>query len=354
MKLLAVFALAFALTLCPNGVVAAPASAGSAVSQGPTRESAESSLTLFYKPGRTKTQIDVSVNESVITRIQPGETIKLLPSSGPLTVHLAALPLRGKGSGPTLAWQTEIEESKSKHVVVQMSNTGISLLEQRRYVRARPFDKTFALDGEDNSWVNVSPPPPNSLRRNDKAPRHTIQWSSPKSWPVRVLFIPGHALYEFDKKGNVTRMDGRQPSSPLSIKQERHGNKPAWSNGDVFHLVSGNAVFDDKVESARTFVRTRGGRVCPAMAIAEAYRRLRGLPSPIFSGACDQAIQWRQSGTPLWAYQSDANSGEPPELLWSVQYFRDPVRPLADFEGKCVYGCSAEIIRSDHPANQQQ
>ncbi|WP_157072099.1 hypothetical protein [Cupriavidus sp. HPC(L)] len=324
------------------------------MSQGPTRESAESSLTLFYKPGRTKTQIDVSVNESVITRIQPGETIKLLPSSGPLTVHLAALPLRGEGSAPTLAWRTEIEEGKSKHVVVQVSNTGISLLERRRYVRARPFAKTFALDGEDNSWVDVSPPPPNSLRRNDEAPRHKIQWSSPRSWPVRVLFIPGHALYEFDKKGNVTRMDGRQPSTPLSIKQEQRGNKPAWSNGNVFHLVSGNAVFDDKVESARTFVLTKGGRVCPAMAIAEAYRLLHELPSPIFSGACEQAVQWRQSGTPLWAYQLDANRGGPPQLQWSVQYFRDPVRPLADSAGKCVYGCSEKNETAGRPAANQK
>ncbi|NSX06277.1 hypothetical protein [Cupriavidus gilardii] len=342
MKPLAVSALAFALTLCSTGTVAAPSSAGSTVSQAPTRTSAESSLTLFYKPGRTKTPIDVSVDQSVVTRIQPGETIKLLPSSGPLTVHLAASPRRGKGSARTLAWQTEIEEGQSTHVVVQMSDTGISLLEQRRYVHARPFDKVFSLDGEDGHWVDVSPPPPNALRRNDKAPRHGIQWPSPKAWPVRALFISGHGLYEFDKKGNVIRMDGKQPSTPLSIKREQHGNKPAWSNGNVFHLVSGNAVVDDKVDSARTFVLTKRGRICPAKPIAEAYRLHRELPSPIFSGACDQAVQWRQSGTPLWAYPSDANSGEPPELLWSVQYFRDPVRPIADFAGKCVYGCSGK------------
>lgn len=79
MKPLAVSGLALALTLCLSDIMAAPSSAGSAVSQGPRGESAESSLTLFYKPGRTKTQIDVSVDESAVTRIQPGETIKLLP-----------------------------------------------------------------------------------------------------------------------------------------------------------------------------------------------------------------------------------------------------------------------------------
>lgn len=340
MKALAVSAIAFALTLCSSGIVAASSSGASAVSQGSTQGNADSGLTLFYKPGGANAPIDVSVDGSIVTPIHPGETINLLPSSVTLTVELSAPPPSGKAAARTLTWQTEIQEGKRKHVVVQLTDTDISLVQQRRYAQARPIDKVFAFDGEDSSWVDVSPPPPNALRRNDKAPQDGIQWASPKLWPVRVLFISGHGLYEFDKQGNVIRMDGQRPSTPVSIKQEQQGNNPTWSNGNVFHLVSGNTVVDDKVDSARTFVLTKRGRICPAKPVAEAYRLRREIPSPIFSGACDQAVQWRRSGTPLWAYPADVNSGVPPELLWAVQYFRDPVRPLSDFEGKCVYGCA--------------
>ncbi len=207
MKTLAVSAIAFALTLCSSGIVAASSSGTSAVSQGSTQGNADSGLTLFYKPGETKAPIDVSVDGSFVTPIQPGETIDLLPSSLTLTVELTAPPPPGKAAARTLTWQTEIREGKRKHVVVQLTDTDISLVQQRRYAQARPIDKVFAFDGEDSSWVDVSPPPPNALRRNDKASQDGIQWVSPKSWPVRVLFISGHGLYEFNKQGTVIRMD---------------------------------------------------------------------------------------------------------------------------------------------------
>ena len=341
MKNLAVSAFAFTLCLCVSGIAIAESLGTSAVSRATSQEADDDpGLSLFYRPGPSKAPINVSVDGSLVARVTPGETIKLLPSPGPLTVGLTASSLPGPSSVRNLDWQTEIEEGQSKSVIMQLTGTGIRLVEQQRAMQARSHDKVFAFDGEDGSWVDVSPPPPNALRRNDSLSQDGIHWKSPKSWPVRVIFVSGHGLYEFDTKGNVLRIDGQQPSMPVSIRQEQHGNKPTWSNGVVYQLVRGDAPIDDKVESARTFVLTKRGSVCPAKSIAEAYRLRREISSSIFSGDCDRAVRWQRTGVSLLAYESDVNTGEPPELLWAVQYFRDPVRPLLDSDGKCVYACT--------------
>lgn len=334
MKPLAALTAALSLHLGTGGVTFAQSASTPTASETAAEQVSHYGLTLFYKPGQANTPVDVSVDGARLARLYPGETINLLPLPGPVLVEVAA------ASGRKRTWKSEIHEAQSKGVVIELTAGELRLGEQRRALAAR-YDKVFAFDGEDSSWVDISPPPANALRRSDNAADEGIRWASPKSWPVRVLFISGHALYEFDDKGNVVRMDGKQPSRPISVKQEWKNNKPTWSNGAVYQLVSGDAPFADKVESARTFVLTKRGMVCPAKPIGEAYRLRYEIASPIFSGDCDKAVQWRRSGTPLWAYASDLKRGWRPALLWNVQYFRDPVRPLLDLKGNCLYGCSS-------------
>ncbi|KAA6125210.1 hypothetical protein [Cupriavidus cauae] len=294
-------------------------------------------LVLFYRSERAKRSIDVTVDGSHVTRLQPGQTVNFLPASGPFLLDIAVRSPGRTSFQPRLKIQ---KERPSQAMVIDFDGSRIRLTEQRLHALPRHYDKVFAFDGEDERWIDVSPPPDTALRRSGEPLSGSIQWVAPKSWPVRVLFILGHGLYEFDDQGNVILRDGQQPNAPVSIKAELYNHKPIWSNGVVYELVSSGKPLTTKVDSGRTFVLTKRGAVCPVTPIADAYRLLHEIRSPIYSGDCDKAVRWGRSGTPLRAYPSDINTSGYPALLWAVQYFRDPVQPLYDLEGKCVYSCA--------------
>lgn len=222
---------------------------------------------------------------------------------------------------------------------------GKSIIRQLTPNARRPrAASVYVYDSEDGSWVDVTPPPSNAIR-SVRAPTE-LRLVRPKSWTVRAAYVSGQGVFEFDRMGNVLRMDGKAPDRSIVVAQPFHGEKAAWQGAVVYYPVQGESSIStvELLDSPRGFVQTPSGRVCPITHIAVSYRMQHELAVPILDGNCEKAIKRRIGDGRFWIYPS-AIKAEHPTPYWSVQYFSDPISPVKDEHGQCLIYCNGNTGR---------
>lgn len=297
---------------------------------------------------RTQAPLSLKIDRTEVARIRPGETARLYVAAGDRSIEITELESDDASGNQSSATTVPVNGNSTIKLRI-VRNTGRYELRLITAVRNKAeFEKAYAYDGEDGSWVDVSPPPENALQPTQIS--SALSFSHPTNWPVRAIYISTQGVFEFDRRGNVLK--AASPSD-TELGQILQNDQPVWPTATIYYLFSkaSEQIGAGVLDSPRGLILSSGNRVCPVYQIAGGYRALKEISTPILDGDCSKAVRRQIGHGKFWVYPASLHEQEP-ELYWSVQYFDEPVQPMRNASGQCVLYCDdasqkAAEIRSE-------
>lgn len=233
--------------------------------------------------------------------------------------------------------------------IKQISLILLILLSHYSFVNAEGESYPCTWD-ETEECRDPTPPPKNALElkqrvfknQNDNEVEIPYTQHRPENWPVRVFYTGNDNVYEFDKKGNILIAKGK-PAKGYMVETYK-GDKPAWKgDGHVYYWHNPDSSNPDP----DLMMVLANNKACPAMSVADEYsfiKRNQEDYALYLDGDCGESYKVKRGKSLLWGYPSfkQNKADYVYNYYWQVQYFDDPISPIYNLKGKCIYYCDAE------------
>lgn len=231
---------------------------------------------------------------------------------------------------------------KIAYLLLVFTFSFVTLLTNAQVMRSKNFD----CDGYNNDCYDLNPPPASALRMTEKNMNAPLKLVRPKEWKVRVLSSSEQGVFEFDKQGNVINVGGDAATGYL-VEALQQNNQPLWKGKDKVYywyrpeegdVVDNYRDNQSMLTSPTGIFIVSGSKVCPASKIAEEYTEFSiGRSEHYLDGDCTKVIKRKIKSHIFLTYPTREKNFEPD--YWTAQYFDDPITPIYDTDGDCVYYC---------------
>lgn len=218
-------------------------------------------------------------------------------------------------------------------------------------------NRLITCDTEDNTYVDITPPPSNALRliwniehAND------IQPKLHKAWPVRGVYWSNGGgqssrWIEFNEEGTIKNSSNKSLTGK-SMGELYYRDAPIWLGGQhVYYAFSANdKINPDFAKRLDPIIIINNDKVCIGVGISGSYIELYRMDSsstPILSGDCNSSKKYHIGSGEFLAYPGVTTTGhtiktnEAP-IHWAVQYFNEEESPIIDALGQCKLFCNGK------------
>ncbi|MDF3865648.1 hypothetical protein P3W53_14285 [Pseudomonas denitrificans (nom. rej.)] len=217
--------------------------------------------------------------------------------------------------------------------------------------------RLITCDTEDNTYVDITPPPPNSLRLIwDIEHAYDIQPRPHKAWPVRGVYWSNGGgqssrWIEFNEEG-VIKNSSDNSLIGKSMGELYYRDAPIWLGGQhVYYAISANdKINPDFAQRLDPIIIINNEKVCIGVGISGSYieqYRMDSSSTPILSGDCNSSKKYHIGSGEFLVYPGITTAGrtiktrEAP-FHWAVQYFNEEESPIIDSLGQCRLFCNGK------------
>ena len=200
---------------------------------------------------------------------------------------------------------------------------------------SKGFDEVCGSPEEDDDCYDITPPPQSALKRNQLDGQGAAYQVRPDSWPFRAIYSdPEMTLgaLEFDSKGNLLDAAGKAWNGAYVTEFYRDGS-PVWGHNGykVYYIVHPDK--QDPIVEQGFVVSDDFKHICPAVQIAQSYSAIKqGGDYLYLRGDCAQEQPVEVEGHTFWSYSNGS-------MIWTIQRFDEPKKPVYDRSGTCRLYC---------------
>lgn len=181
----------------------------------------------------------------------------------------------------------------------------------------------------------------------------------PKEWNIRAIVISNMIyswtyIYEFDNQANVLSVNGKKQlangkavTGHLVELYSRVDNKPVWKGGSpVYYWIDPDELSGAITVGNGTFI-SNGIEICPVQEVSGGYLldiaySYNDDTQQFLNGDCHKAIDKKINGRVYKTYPPSKKIDKSDETYWTVQYLDDPITPIYNIEGSCIYYCDVK------------
>lgn len=247
----------------------------------------------------------------------------------------------------TLPWKTFT-------LAVLISSSGVSLGCETSGVILKN-SRLITCDIEDNTYVDITPTPPNSLRQIWNIDHATYFQPRPhKAWPIRGIYWShgggqSSRWIEFNEEGAIKDSSDNSFIGKSMVELYYHG-APIWLGGQkVYYALSDNERIDtDFTKRTDPTIIISNNKVCIGTVDPSSYiglYRMDSSSTAMLNGDCSLSKEYHIGSGEFLVYPGITTAGrsiktKDAPFHWAVQYFNEEESPIIDSLGQCKLFCN--------------